>query len=86
MTGLDLHANFDAIWSKQGQYATETFTEKAVAFIKNHNTSVPYFLMVSHLAPHAGRDDVMEVPNVHETNEKYSYIDDPNRRLSIGFN
>lgn len=85
MTGLDLHENYEAIWSKQGKYATETFTEKAVDFIKNHNTSsVPYFLMVSHLAPHAGRNDEMEVPNLQETNEKYNYIEDSNRRLSIG--
>lgn len=84
MTGLDLHEGLEAVWSTQGRYATETFTNRAVDFINNYNESAPYFLVVSHLAPHAGKRDVMEVPNVDETNQKYSYISNSNRRLNIG--
>lgn len=82
MTGLDLHDGFTPIWSTQGEYATETFTTKAVKLIQNATS--PYLLVISHLAPHASYNDQMEVPNVEETNKKYSYIADPNRRLSIG--
>lgn len=85
MTGLDLHENFQPIWSQQNQYATEVFTEKTVEFIKNYNKTQPYFLMVSHLAPHAGYNDTMEVPDLQETNKKYAYIPNPNRRLSVGW-
>lgn len=86
MTGLDLHEDLESIWSQQGEYATETFTRKSVEFIESYNSSAPYFLVVSHLAPHAGHNDAMEVKDVDETNRKYGYIPDPDRRLSIGCN
>lgn len=81
---MDLHDGFKPIWSLQGNYATKVFTEKAIEFIENYNETKPYFLMISHLAPHAGYKNKMEVPDLQETNRKYSYIPNINRRLSIG--
>lgn len=84
MTGLDLHDDFEPVWSTQGVYATETFTKKAVEFINDYNDTAPYFLVISHLAPHAGFNDLLEVPDIEDTNKKYGYVPDSNRRLSIG--
>ncbi len=33
-------------------YATKSFTDKAISFIENHDTSSPFFMYMAHIAPH----------------------------------
>lgn len=83
--GLDLHDRFEPVWEAQGQYATDLFTEKSLDVIEKHDKGVPLFLIVSHLAAHTGKEGVeLGVKNITETNEKFSYIKDPRRRLYAG--
>nr|UNO37550.1 sulf3a [Psylliodes dulcamarae] len=80
-TGFDLHNGFQPQWQLQGQYATELFTKKSVDIIEQHDPSKPLFLMLSHLAGHAGHDGVeLGVPNKTRTDEVYSYINHGGRR------
>lgn len=46
--------NEDIDYTTNHIYATDLFTDKAIDFINNHNISQPMYLMVNHLAPHAG--------------------------------
>nr|XP_023027990.1 arylsulfatase B-like [Leptinotarsa decemlineata] len=81
-TGFDLHNEFKPEWGLIGQYATELFTKKSLEVIDKHDTDKPLFLMINHLAGHAGHDGVeLGVPNVTEANKKYGYIKTPERRL-----
>ncbi|XP_025835299.1 arylsulfatase B-like [Agrilus planipennis] len=84
INGFDLRDNFRVAREYRGQYATELFTNKAIEFIKGHDTSVPMFLIVSHLAPHTGPDSKVEVKNLTETNEKFNYIRNQERRNYAG--
>ncbi|EFA05056.1 arylsulfatase B precursor [Tribolium castaneum] len=80
--GFDLHDRFETERGYQGQYATRVFTERALDIIEGHNTTRPLFLLMTHLAAHAGRDGTeLGVPNEVEAQRTYSYIQDPRRRL-----
>lgn len=71
--------NLEVSWDSIGTYATDLFTEKAVKTIENHNKSVPLFLLLSHLAPHAANAyEPLQAPK-DEIN-KFSYIQDADRR------
>lgn len=84
-SGLDLHDRFKPQWEYQGKYATELFTKKSLEVIDSHNTSEPLFLYLGHLAAHTGANGTeLGVPNINETEEKYSYIDEPMRRRFAG--
>ncbi|CAG9815087.1 unnamed protein product [Phaedon cochleariae] len=81
-TGFDLHNGFEPQWPLKGRYATELFTRKAVEVIDRHDRKEPLFLMLAHLAGHAGQDGVeLGVPNTTAAYEKYRYIATPERRL-----
>lgn len=83
--GYDLHRDMNVSWAEKGQYATDVFTREAVHLISTHNTSKPLFLHVSHLAVHSGRNtQLLVVPNVEETLEKFKYIPDTQRRIFSG--
>jgi arylsulfatase B len=55
--GYDMRNNHDVYNTTTPQYATELFTNEAVQVINNHDQKNPLFLMVNHLAPHAGNED-----------------------------
>jgi arylsulfatase B len=60
-------------------YATELFTSEAIDTIKNHDIKTPMFLMINHLAPHAGNEDnPMEAPQ--DEIDKFEYIENEQRR------
>ncbi|KAL7036444.1 hypothetical protein ACKWTF_008813 [Chironomus riparius] len=61
------------------KYATELFTEEAVKVITTHDKKKPLFLVVNHLAPHAGNEDV-PMQAKQEDIDKFSYIEDIKRR------
>ncbi|XP_017769891.1 PREDICTED: arylsulfatase B-like [Nicrophorus vespilloides] len=78
-TGYDLRRDTEVAWDLAGQYATDVFTDHAVKTIENHALTKPLFLMVSHLAVHAGNDGkLLEAPQ--ETINKFRHIQDSNRR------
>lgn len=82
-----MHNGFVPQWQYQGQYATHVFTEKSVEIIENHNPSEPLFLYLSHLAAHTGANGTeLGVPNITKTEEKYHYINEPERRRTAGKN
>lgn len=66
-----------------GTYATDAFTNYALDVIDNHNADKPLFLMMSHVAPHAGNDGkLLEAPQ--EEINKFKHIIDSNRRTYAG--
>lgn len=80
-----MHQGFEPRWPDEGKYATELFTDRASEIIRSSNEKEPFFLMVSHLAPHAGINGTeLGVPNVESAHEKYSYISNHQRQLYAG--
>lgn len=80
-----MRTNLNTNFSVDGKYATKLFTDAAVELIDHHSmtTNDPLFLMLSHLAPHAGNeDDPMQAPE--EEIEKFKYIKNKNRRTLAG--
>lgn len=66
-----------------GKYSTDLFTDEAVNIISHHNTSQPLFLYLAHLAVHSGNPYApLQAPA--DIVEKFSYIDDENRRKFAG--
>lgn len=58
--GYDMRRNDKTDKSFEPLYATDLFTNEAVKVIKDHDKKKPLFLVVNHLAPHAG---IEKVPN-----------------------
>lgn len=71
-------------WESEGKYTTNLLTDEAIKLIKHHNsTTGPLFLYLAHLAPHSGNDiDPLQAPD--EEIAKFSYIEDPERRVYAG--
>ena len=64
-------------------YVTELFTNEAVKKIQSHNKASPLFLMINHLAPHAGNENMpMEAPQ--DEIDKFMHIPDIKRRTLAG--
>lgn len=83
--GFDLRDNLKPARSFRGKHATDLFTEKAIEVIKTRDKNVPFFLMVSHLAPHTGKNGTdLEVPDVPEAHRRFHYIKEEQRRLYAG--
>lgn len=69
------------------RYATEMFTEEALNVIDTgKRRGGPMFLMVSHLAVHAGNKGPLhlDVANKTHNDVRFGYIADENRRLYAG--
>lgn len=84
--GYDMRRNLSVNYvSEPKPYATELFTNEAVKVIEAHDENQPMFLMVNHLAPHAGNeapDNPLEAPESEI--EKFAHIKDPRRRILAG--
>lgn len=84
--GYDMRRNLSVNYIEEPRpYVTELFTNEAVSFIGQHDTDRPLFLLVNHLAPHAGNekpDNPLEAPE--DEKAKFDYIKDPNRRTLAG--
>lgn len=78
--GYDMRRNLQmAADDVRGQYVTDLFTKEAVNLIREHDVTKPLFMLLTHLAPHAGNEDnPMEAPD--DVLEKFSYIKDEQRR------
>ncbi|XP_075162696.1 arylsulfatase B-like [Haematobia irritans] len=78
--GYDFRRNLEIECTSEDEYVTDLFTSKAERIIMNNPVNKPLFLMVSHLAPHAGNeDDPLQAPI--EEIEQFSYIPDVRRRI-----
>lgn len=77
--GYDMRRNLEMTNDLKGKYATDLFNNEAVNLIRNHDVSQPLFLLLTHLAPHAGNEDKpMEAPE--DVIKKFEYIKDEKRR------
>lgn len=78
-----MRRNYTTAWDLAGQYTTDVFTGEAVRLIEAHPSDSPMFLLVTHLAVHAGNPGkLLEAPQ--ETINRFWYISDPNRRTYAG--
>lgn len=78
--GFDLHDSLQTAYKYQGQYAIDLFTNKSLQIIDHHPQEKPLFLYLAHLGAHAAGKDILGVPNINQTNAKYSHIKNPLRR------
>jgi arylsulfatase B len=78
--GLDMRRNLSSNWDVNGTYATDLFTDEAVKTIKNNNyEKQPLFLLLSHLAPHAG--DEIELNQAPQSEiDKFKHIPNMQRK------
>lgn len=83
--GYDFRRNLSSVneFKSKSSYVTNMFTDEAVNVIKDHDQTNPLFLLINHLAPHASNEGTnWEAPE--EEIQKFSHIDDPNRRKLAG--
>lgn len=80
--GYDMRRNLSVNYDVgEKPYVTDLFTNEAVNLISDHNVKDPLFLVVNHLAPHAGNespDKPLEAPE--EEIQKFDYIKDKDRQ------
>ncbi|XP_063707871.1 arylsulfatase B-like [Culicoides brevitarsis] len=77
--GYDMRRDYEISYETNGTYATELFTKETIRVIDMHNGENPLFLMLNHLAPHAGNAaKPLEAPE--EKLKRFSYIKDEQRR------
>lgn len=77
--GYDMRRNLEIASDAKGKYATELFTTEAVNLIRDHDVNKPLFMLLTHLAPHTGNEDLpMEAPA--DIIKKFSNIKDEKRR------
>lgn len=81
--GFDLRRNNEVIHDTDGQYITDVFTNKAIEVITNRDKTKPLFLVVNHLAPHAGNEPVVVEPPMDKWGQ-FEYIEDERRRNLTG--
>lgn len=81
--GYDMRRNLDVVDKGKKVYATDLFTTEAVKTIESRDKKKPLLLLLNHLAPHAGNEDIpMEAPE--EEIAKFSYIENMKRRTLAG--
>lgn len=83
--GYDFRRNTDVNYvDLPGKYATEVFTDEALKVISSHDDpKKSLFLMVNHLAVHAGNGyEPLQAPA--EEVAKFNYITDPRRKTLAG--
>ena len=81
--GYDMRENLKTDWKTQGQYSTDVFTTKAVELINKHDTTIPLFLYLSQIAPHAGpKKELLQAPE--EEIEKHKHIPNHDKRIYAG--
>lgn len=81
--GYDMRRNLSVVDDIHGVYVTKLFTSEAVKVIEKHDQKKPMFLMLNHLAPHAGNEDFpMQAPE--EEIKKFENITNEKRRVLAG--
>lgn len=78
-----MRRNLNIDWESVGKYSTHLFTKEATNIILEHNSSVPLFLYLAHLAPHAGTyENPLQAPQ--EDINTFQSIKDNYRRKYAG--
>lgn len=78
-----MRSNLALNYSVEGKYAINLLTSAAIDVIDAHANKAPLFLMLNHLAPHAGNEDnPFQAPE--EEIQKFGYIKDVKRRTLAG--
>jgi arylsulfatase B len=81
--GHDMRRNLTVDRDSTGIYATDHFSRETETIIQHHDLAKPLFLLVNHLAPHAGNyDDPLQAPE--EEILRFHYIGDEKRRKLAG--
>jgi arylsulfatase B len=81
--GFDMRRNETIANDFNPIYATDLFTNEAIRTINSHDKKKPMFMLLTHLAPHAGNEDFpMQAPE--EEIKKFSYIANVKRRTLAG--
>jgi arylsulfatase B len=62
--GFDMRRNDKVADNLNQTYATDLFSREAVKVIEGHDLKKPLFLLLNHLAPHAGKFSKTSVDNV----------------------
>jgi arylsulfatase B len=78
--GYDLRRNANTEWHSDGVYATDMLTKEAVAVIEQSDKKKPFFMIVNHLAPHAGNEDV-PLQAKDDDIKGFEYIENPRRKV-----
>lgn len=81
--GYDMRSDLNVDRSYDRVYATDMFTKEAVEIIETNGQEKPLFLIISHLAPHAGNEDI-PLQAKPEDYEKFPYIENEQRRKLAG--
>ncbi|KAG5680269.1 hypothetical protein PVAND_009788 [Polypedilum vanderplanki] len=77
--GYDLRRNLTVDKTYDRVYATDMFTQETINAIENHNQEKPLFLILNHLAPHAGNVD-FPLQAKEEDLKKFPYIENEERK------
>lgn len=81
--GYDMRRNLTVARDFDPTYATDLFTNEAVKTISEHDKSKPMFMLLSHLAPHAGNSDFpVQAPQAEI--DKFPHIVSEKRRTLAG--
>lgn len=67
----------------KGRYVTDLLTEESVRLIQEKQDDKPIFLLLSHLAPHAG-NLANKFEYLPQDIERFNYIQDLDRRKFAG--
>ncbi|CAG9792195.1 unnamed protein product [Diatraea saccharalis] len=83
MWGFDFRRDSAVAHDLFGKYATDIYTNEAVKVIREHNGSVPLFLMVAHSAVHSGNpyEPIRAPEHVYD---KFNHIKDRQRQKFAG--
>jgi hypothetical protein len=75
--GMEVH------WASYGHYTTDLFSQEAVRYILQHNTTRSLFLYLAHLATHSANPyRPLQAPA--DTVNKFQYITSEKRRIFAG--
>ena len=86
MKGWDMRDDMKPVPNETaGKYSTTLFTDRAVEIIRGHRgESKPLFLYLAHSAPHVGGLDEDPLQAPEDLVARFSYIQDPKRRVYAG--
>lgn len=78
-SGVDFWLGSQPLRNETGRYSTVLFTERAIDLIRRRNKRKPFFLHLSHQAPHGGSEIALQAPKRNVA--KFSYIGEQNRTI-----
>lgn len=81
--GYDFNENLTPRKDLNGTYTSDLLNDESVRVIMNHDSSKPLFLLLAHIAPHAGEKNTpLEAPD--DVIKRFSYIPEKDKRVYAG--